>query len=67
MGLRVSGSVVSLTGSPLGQIGLMPLPLSVRQVVPLVVVQRQTQLTLVAATKKPTLETLISLTRRREG
>lgn len=49
VGLRLSRSILSLTSRSLSQVGLMPLPLRVRQVVPLVVVQSQAQLTLVAA------------------
>lgn len=47
LGLR--GRVLGLAGGSLGEIGLVPLPLRVRQVVPLVVVQRQAEFALVAA------------------
>jgi hypothetical protein len=54
VGLGLRGRVLRLAGGALGEVGLMPLPLRVRQVVPLVVVQRQAQLALVATrTPKP--------------
>lgn len=49
VGLGLRGRVLGLAGGALGEVGLVPLPLRVRQVVPLVVVQRQAQLALVAA------------------
>ena len=54
VGLGLRGRVLGLACGALGEVGLMPLALRVRQVVPLVVVQRQAQLTLVATrTPKP--------------
>jgi hypothetical protein len=47
LGLR--GRVLELAGCALGEVGLVPLPLRVRQVVPLVVVQRQAEFALVAS------------------
>jgi hypothetical protein len=47
LGLR--GRVLGLAGGALGEVGLVPLPLRVRQVVPLVVVQRQAEFALVAS------------------
>lgn len=49
VGLGLRGRVLGLAGGALGEIGLVPLPLRVRQVVPLVVVQRQAKLALIAA------------------
>lgn len=49
VGLGLRGRVLGLAGGTLGEVGLVPLPLRVSQVVPLVVVQRQAQLALVAA------------------
>lgn len=49
IGLRLSRRILRLASRSLRQVGLMPLPLRVRQVVPLVVVQRQAKLTLVTA------------------
>jgi len=49
VGLGLRGRVLGLACGALGEVGLMPLPLRVRQVVPLVVVQRQAELALVAA------------------
>jgi hypothetical protein len=49
VGLGLRGRVLGLPGGTLGEVGLVPLPLRVSQVVPLVVVQRQAQLALVAA------------------
>lgn len=46
LGLR--GSVLGLAGGTLGEVGLVPLPLRVREVVPLVVVERQAELALIA-------------------
>lgn len=48
VGLGLRGRVLGLAGGALGEIGLVPLPLRVRQVVPLVVVQRQAKLALIA-------------------
>lgn len=42
VGLRLSGCILSLASSTLGQIGLMSLALCVCQVIPLIVVQCQT-------------------------
>ena len=47
LGLR--GRVLGLAGGTLGEVGLVPLPLRVREVVPLVVVERQAELALIAA------------------
>lgn len=47
--LRLGGGVLGLASSSLGQIGLVSLPLCVGQVIPLIVVKCQTQLTLVAS------------------
>lgn len=47
LGLR--GRFLGLAGGALGEVGLVPLPLRVRQVVPLVVVERQAKLALVTA------------------
>ena len=46
LGLR--GRVLGLAGGTLGEVGLVPLPLRVREVVPLVVVERQAELALIA-------------------
>lgn len=56
VGLGLRGRVLGLAGGALGEVGLVPLPLRVRQVVPLVVVQRQAQLALVAGHTKPRAE-----------
>lgn len=47
MRLRLRRGVLGLPRRPLGEISLVSLPLSVRQVVPLVVVQRQAKLALI--------------------
>jgi hypothetical protein len=52
VGLRLRGCVLGLAGGALGEVGLVPLPLRVGQVVPLIVVQRQAQLALVATKKQ---------------
>lgn len=46
--LRLSRRLFGFASSPLGQIGLVALPLSMGQVVSLIVVKRQAELTLVA-------------------
>jgi hypothetical protein len=52
VGLGLRGRVLGLAGGALGEVGLVPLPLRVGQVVPLVVVQRQAQLALIATNKQ---------------
>lgn len=54
VGLGLSRSILGLAGSSLSQIGLMALPLCVCQVVSLVIVKCQTQLTLVTTTSTTT-------------
>lgn len=48
VGLGLRGRILGLSGGALGEVGLVPLPLRVGQVVPLIVVQRQAQLALIA-------------------
>lgn len=49
MRLRLSRRLLGFAGSSLGQIGLVALPLSMGQVISLIVVQRQAKLTLIAS------------------
>lgn len=48
VGLGLSGGIFGLTCRPLGQIGLVPLSLSMCEVIAFIVVQSQTKLALVA-------------------
>lgn len=57
-GLGLGGGVFGLAGSALGQVGLVALALGVSQVVPFVVVQRQTQLAFIAANKQTNKQTI---------
>lgn len=53
VGLGHGGGVLGLPRRPLGEVGLVALPLRVGQVVPLVVVESQAQLALVASQVVP--------------
>lgn len=47
--LRLSGCLFGLASCSLSQIGLMPLTLCVRQIIPFIIVQSETKLALIAA------------------